>query len=183
MSIKVTGKVLQLNKSYEPDRVIDVMHAVCLVEVRKVAHTVETDDTQVVRTSSGLVYKVPSVIVLKSFVDLRRKRRESGKMRFHIFVRDRFRCQYCAKKFAPFELTLDHIEPRSRGGSDEPENLATSCVPCNQRKGSRTPEEARMPLVATPSALRYGLDRAMFRHYAESRPKWRYYLYLEEKVA
>src|ERR687884_10993 len=71
-----------------------------------------------------------------------------------------------------FELTLDHIIPRSRGGTSDPENLCAACIACNQRKGNRTPDEARMPLLATPSALRYGLDRAVLNHYALSRPEW-----------
>ena len=39
-----------------------------------------------------------------------------------------------------------------------------------------------MPLLASPSALRYGLDRAMLRHYADSRPEWRPYLFLEAEA-
>jgi len=103
----------------------------------------------------------------------------------HIFMRDRYRCQYCGVKFPAFELTLDHITPRSRDGYDEQDNLATACKPCNQRKGARSPEEARMPLIATPSALRYGLDRAMLDHYAESRPEWAPFLFKDvvERVA
>ena len=38
-----------------------------------------------------------------------------------------------------------------------------------------------MPLLATPSALRYGLDRALLRHYAAQRPEWRPYLFLAEE--
>jgi 5-methylcytosine-specific restriction endonuclease McrA len=77
-------------------------------------------------------------------------------------------------------LTLDHILPRSRGGRSVPENLCTACKLCNQRKGDRTPEEARMPLLANPAALRYGLDKAAMYAAAESRPEWRKYLFLED---
>jgi 5-methylcytosine-specific restriction endonuclease McrA len=44
-------------------------------------------------------------------------------------------------------LTLDHIIPQSRRGEDSWENLATSCGPCNVKKGNKTPEEAGMPLL------------------------------------
>lgn len=179
----LSRKVLLLNKAYEPIGVIGMMRAVSLV-FRQRAHVERVDGSRVLHTQHS-EYPVPSVIVLKQYHDLRRKRRESKKYRFHIFVRDKFRCQYCGKKFNQFELTLDHILPKSKAGSEEAENLATSCKPCNQRKGNRTPDEARMPLLATPSALRYGLDRALLQHEAEERPEWRPYLWLDaiEEVA
>ena len=99
--------------------------------------------------------------------------------RLRIFVRDRFRCQYCGQKRAPGELTLDHITPRSREGRSTPENLVTACVACNTRKGSRTPEEARMPLLTPQRPLGYGLEHLLLCHYAESRPAWRKYLDIE----
>jgi hypothetical protein len=103
--------------------------------------------------------------------------------RLRIFVRDRFRCQYCGERRAANQLTLDHITPRSREGRSTPENLATACVTCNTRKGSRTPEEARMPLLTSQRALRVGLDEVLLCHYAESRPAWRKYLYATESDA
>lgn len=174
-------KVLLLNGDYCPEGVIDVVRAFLLVW-KGSAQMVEVDATRVLRTQHS-TFEVPSVIRLVRYHNIRKRRRESGKQRFRIFVRDAFRCQYCAKKFAAADLTLDHIDPRSRGGSDESDNLATSCNPCNQRKGNRTPDEARMPLLATPSALRYGLDRALLKYYAETRPEWKPYLFLGEKAA
>jgi 5-methylcytosine-specific restriction endonuclease McrA len=43
-------------------------------------------------------------------------------------------CAYCDARNLP--LTIDHIQPRSRGGSDRVSNLAIACIPCNQRKGA-----------------------------------------------
>jgi 5-methylcytosine-specific restriction endonuclease McrA len=174
----LTEKVLLLNASYQPEGVIDVVRAFLLVW-KGSAQTVEIDPHRVLRSQHS-THEVPSVIRLVHYVDVRKRRRESGKQRFRIFVRDGFRCQYCAKRLVPAQLTLDHIMPRSRGGTDDPENLAASCIPCNQRKGNRTPDEARMPLLATPSALRYGLDRAMLSHYAQTRTEWRPYLCLDK---
>jgi len=70
--------------------------------------------------------------------------------------------------------------PRSRGGESAPENLCAACFPCNQRKGDRTPEEARMPLLSNPSAFYYGLEKAALYSAAETRPEWRKYLCLAE---
>lgn len=171
-------KVLQVNAAFEPDRIVSMEDAFILV-FKGAAQAVEVCPEFL--HSAWEKFEAPSVIRLVRYVDIRKKRRESGKRRFHIFVRDRFRCQYCSKKFSPQDLTLDHIVPQSRGGSDDPENLVAACIPCNQKKDDLTPVEARMPLLATPSALRFGLDRAVLSHYAESRPEWRPYLCLNEK--
>ena len=68
--------------------------------------------------------------------------------RLRIYVRDKFTCQYCGKRRAD-ELTLDHITPRAQDGHSTPENLVAACVACNNRKGNRTPEQARMPLLTS----------------------------------
>jgi 5-methylcytosine-specific restriction endonuclease McrA len=148
---------------------------------KRTAETVEIDHGFVLR-SPNFVFEVPSVIRLVEYIDIRRRRRESGRARSRIFARDKYRCQYCGQKGTAFTLTLDHIVPRARGGASEPSNMCTACQPCNQRKGDRTPDEARMPLLATPSALRYGLDKAMLQHHAQSRPEWRKYLFLDEEA-
>jgi 5-methylcytosine-specific restriction endonuclease McrA len=49
---------------------------------------------------------------------------------------------------------VDHLLPRSRGGSDTWHNTACACQTCNQHKGSRTPEEAGMPLLWQPDIPR-----------------------------
>lgn len=67
-----------------------------------------------------------------------------------LFRRDRNICLYCGVQFLERELTRDHIIPRWQGGIDKWTNVATACRRCNQRKGGRTPEEARMPLLAVP---------------------------------
>jgi 5-methylcytosine-specific restriction endonuclease McrA len=48
-------------------------------------------------------------------------------------------CHYCGTTRGPFHR--DHVFPRSRGGSDEPENIVIACQSCNSAKGDRTPEE------------------------------------------
>lgn len=62
-------------------------------------------------------------------------------IRSRIFSRDNFTCQYCGARGG--RLECDHIVPLSRGGSDEDDNLATSCKPCNRSKRAKTPAEWR----------------------------------------
>lgn len=55
-------------------------------------------------------------------------------LRFQIFARDGFVCQYCGQRPPDVVLELDHIHPRSKGGDDDPINLVTSCWDCNRGK-------------------------------------------------
>lgn len=70
--------------------------------------------------------------------------------RRNLFARDRNRCQYCGQLFPTSELSIDHVRPRTQGGPDTWENLVCACVKCNSRKGGRTPDQARMKLIAQP---------------------------------
>jgi hypothetical protein len=56
--------------------------------------------------------------------------------RERVFARDQLRCVYCGEVFGAEELTLDHVEPRMRGGDQSEGNLVTACRACNTRKGS-----------------------------------------------
>jgi 5-methylcytosine-specific restriction endonuclease McrA len=67
-----------------------------------------------------------------------------------LFRRDLHVCMYCGLKLQERELTRDHIVPRSRGGRDIWTNVVAACKRCNQRKGNRLPQEARMEMLAIP---------------------------------
>ena len=54
-----------------------------------------------------------------------------------IFERDEYRCVYCGEQFPAEELTLDHVQPRVRGGDRSEGNLVTACRACNTLKGQR----------------------------------------------
>lgn len=61
----------------------------------------------------------------------------SKKTRFEVFKRDGFKCQYCGASAPAAILVIDHVEPFSKGGSDEILNYITACQPCNAGKGDR----------------------------------------------
>ena len=67
-----------------------------------------------------------------------------------LFARDRNLCAYCGKVFDPDLLTREHIMPVCQQGQNTWMNLVTACRSCNHRKGPRTPEQARMPLLYAP---------------------------------
>jgi 5-methylcytosine-specific restriction endonuclease McrA len=174
----LTGRVLLLNFSYEPLGTVGVARAMCLWFRNSV--TIEEYDGDHVLRSPHREFSVPSVIRLRHYVNVRRKRRETAMKRARIYIRDRYRCQYCGEQKAALDLTLDHILPRAQGGATTPQNLVAACVKCNQRKGNRTPEQARMPLLTSQKLLTLGLDRVLLCHYAESRPEWRKYLFMDD---
>ena len=58
----------------------------------------------------------------------------SKKVRFEIFKRDGFKCCYCGETPPSVTLEVDHIEPVSKGGSNDMNNLVTACFSCNRGK-------------------------------------------------
>lgn len=61
----------------------------------------------------------------------------SKRVRFEVFKRDQFICQYCGAHPPIVILHLDHIDPVVAGGSNDIDNLVTACEACNQGKGGR----------------------------------------------
>lgn len=63
--------------------------------------------------------------------------------KLRVWQRDKWRCRYCGEKLLrKAEATVDHVIPRSRGGSNKMSNLVTACVPCNQGKADKLPWDA-----------------------------------------
>jgi 5-methylcytosine-specific restriction endonuclease McrA len=75
------------------------------------------------------------------------------------------------------ELRLDHVIPRSRAGVSALENLVAFCHPCNNRKGSRTPEEAGMKLARQPRPFSLHTSRHLMRLLGKGEDQWRKYLF------
>lgn len=167
---------LLLNMTYEPVGVVSAERAI-LLQVKDRVY-IEEFREEYARTPNT-IWAIPSVIRLKTYQNINEnKRKSSTKKRKKIYIRDRYRCSYCDKKCKEQELTLDHVIPKSRGGADTHDNVVTSCISCNQLKGNRTPEEANMPLLHTPTKLKVGLDKHVMKYYAEMNPDWRTYLFL-----
>ena len=110
------------------------------------AEVLEVDENRVFR-SARRDLPCPLVIRLVRFVHVPRKFRRQVTNTF-LFARDGYRCLYCGRHRVELRgrefLTRDHVIPASRGGGNVWENVVTACSPCNNRKGSRLPEEALM---------------------------------------
>lgn len=173
----LSDRVLLLNQTYEPLGTVSVARAI-IMTFKNTVFVEEWDGGRVLRSAHD-EFPVPSVIRRRIYINVRRRREQSGMRRMRIYIRDKYRCQYCGDKKTAAELTLDHIMPRSRGGDNSPVNIVTACLQCNNRKRDRTPAEARMPLLTSQTALRVKLERVVLCHYAEARAEWRKYLFMD----
>jgi len=72
--------------------------------------------------------------------------------RMTLYARDWHICAYCGDEFSSSQLTIDHVIPKSRGGTNQWTNCVTACRTCNHKKGNRTPEESKMYLLYVPYA-------------------------------
>ena len=135
------SQVLVLNASYEPLNITTWRRATVLMLKGK-AESLEENSNHQIRNN----LKLPTVIRLRYFIKV--PYRELALNRKNILQRDNFSCQYCF--YSGDQLSIDHVIPRSRGGQDTWENVATACISCNIRKGNRTPKEAKMPLKNKP---------------------------------
>ena len=77
------------------------------------------------------------VINVKEVNSMGKRKAISKKMRFEVFKRDKFTCQYCGRSVPDVILHVDHIKPVSKGGTNDIMNLITSCQDCNLGKGAR----------------------------------------------
>jgi 5-methylcytosine-specific restriction endonuclease McrA len=164
--------VLVLNASYEPINVCAARRALVLV-LKGVASAEEHSSSHV--HSSRHTMRLPSVIRLLEYRRIPHQTRALS--RKNILMRDRYTCQYCYKVLPSAELTLDHVVPRSRAGDTTWENLVACCHPCNNRKGSRTPEEAGMRLARLPRPFSLHTSRHLMRLLAKSDSQWKKYLF------
>jgi CRISPR/Cas system Type II protein with McrA/HNH and RuvC-like nuclease domain len=80
-------------------------------------------------------------------------------------------CQYCLKRFSVADLTIDHIIPKSKNGSDEHDNRTLACLGCNQKKASHSPYfKIKNESVKAPSIP------SIFLHVSSIRKEWEKFL-------
>ena len=161
----INSAVLVLNRYYQPVHVTSVKRAFSLLyqgvakaideqyRLYEFADWAALSATKDSITTIDRTIRVPRVLVLGAYDHLPR-----AKVRFsrlNIYARDNDTCQYCAKQLPRSELNLDHVSPRTQGGKTTWENVVCSCVPCNLKKGGRTPEQAGMRLLKKPVRPRW----------------------------
>ena len=91
--------------------------------------------------------------------------------RKNLFARDEHTCQYCGRNEPVQKLSLDHVVPRAHGGATTWENIVCCCLRCNNRKGGRTPKEARMTLLKRPT--KPGVNPLLVQSMEDCQLQWR----------
>lgn len=150
--------MLVLNGSFEPLHFTNARRAITLLLAGK-AESVEPSP-RVVRSTSQ-AFPLPSVIRLAMYIRKPFVERVAFNKK-NILRRDHYTCQYCGRRGD--RLTVDHVLPRSRGGSTTWTNVVAACLRCNLRKGSRTADEAGMLLVRTPAHPQFLFSVHLLRH-------------------
>ncbi len=154
---------LVLNRNWQPVNVATVARALVLLW-NESARVVDPADYQLytwedwsrLRPLDGeqfiqavrLRLRVPEVIVLADYDRL--PTAAVSFSRRNVFKRDHWACQYCGGQPGGEELTIDHVIPRSQGGTSTWANCVLACIACNKRKADRTPQQAGMRLRKEP---------------------------------
>lgn len=148
--------VLQLDITGLPQAWISIEQAAVHVASQAVVWTTGERPLAVLRGGMNAVTGRQSTLEVPPILALR------GQARINLFDlvptfsraklvrRDRHICAYCGERAEWRDLTVDHIQPASRGGPLSWMNTVAACRACNARKADRTPDEARMPLLFTP---------------------------------
>jgi hypothetical protein len=94
-------------------------------------------DDQPALRSAKAEWPIPTIIIVTSKFFRRPKKRKLSLFdlaKIHGYI-----CQYCLNKFSLHDLTVDHVKPKSKGGTDEHENRVLACRKCNTQKASHSP--------------------------------------------
>ncbi|GAX59709.1 endonuclease [Candidatus Scalindua japonica] len=178
-TIALESSVLVLNKFYAAVHVVNAKRAFAML-FKECAEVVSVDEGQYnsydfsswvdvsafkeeyrlpdedryesIKTVS-LEIRVPKIIRLVVYDKLPRANIKFN--RKNIFARDKNRCQYCGRKFSTSELSLDHVIPKTQGGTSNWKNIVCACTNCNKHKGGRRPAEAGMKLICEPIKPKY----------------------------
>ncbi len=160
------SKVLVLNASYEPLNVCSWRRAVVLIFKGK---------AEQIEHNGKVIYKdleVPTVIRLRRYIKAPYK--EIPLTRRNLMYRDHYSCQYCGHKTP--DLTIDHVIPTSRGGTNTWDNVVACCQKCNVKKGNHTPKEASMHLLKHPRVPHGHLYFEVTRLAVSYFPHWQKYI-------
>lgn len=195
MNSTLDSLVLVLNKYFQPIHVIgtkDAMRLICSDKASVVYGDYDVFDLDewevfsqdkeenLIRTPTRK-FVAPEVIRLLDYD--RCARYTINFTRENLFLRDNFQCQYCGSALARREMTVDHVIPQSRQSDfgmtrtqiQAWDNLVVACIPCNSKKGNKTPTEASMSLLNEPSCPKW-LGNVRGIHTRNVRPSWRAYL-------
>ncbi len=142
-----TSRALVLNATYEPLGIVSSRRALLLVFGDKAELVQSTGRTF---RAAHVAAPEPSVVRLARYVRVPHERAVAVNRRT-VFARDDHRCQYCGGQAE----SIDHVVPRSRGGTHSWDNVVACCRRCNTHKEDRLPHEAGLVLRIAPAPPRH----------------------------
>lgn len=149
MSELLGKQVLILNADYRPISYyplsVQSMKKVLKAIFKNKINVIEEYDETI--TLGGTTMHLPKVAILKRYVHTLQTPKFS---RYNVYLRDKFTCQYCGKKFPHSELTFDHCYARCKGGKTNWLNIVTACKECNTKKGCKDIDNKRYKLLSKP---------------------------------
>lgn len=151
LSFKDSTPVLFLSSGYEPMYKSNWKRAISAIFGGR-AEIIEEHDTFKIFTSSGAI-PFPTVVRYTSGVLIGKIRNVPSSPKVtkkNVWLRDNGVCQYCSKKVRLFEATIDHVVPKSKGGTNAWDNVTLACSKCNQKKGSRLLENTNLKILRRP---------------------------------
>ncbi len=160
------ARALLLNATNEALCVVSARRAVVLVLKNKAETVHEAGDAF---RAERCTVEVPSVLRLRRFV-LVPRRAQVPVTRRSVFARDGHRCQYCERAAE----SIDHVVPRSRGGSHTWDNVVACCRRCNSRKQDRLLRDTDLELRRAPAAPHSSVG--LLSSVASIDPIWHRYL-------
>ena len=146
----MSKKDLLLNATYE---------VLSFISEKKVFKLIFKDKAEIISNWEDCIVwgsgqmNFPSVLRLKNYVKINVS--SANFSRNVLIKRDRSTCQYCDKKLAGAQITVDHIIPKSLGGITSFTNCVICCQSCNSKKANNTPEQAKMTLLRKPTHPSY----------------------------
>lgn len=160
--------------SYFPLSVWNWEHTMKAVVEDTVSVVAEYPD--IVVHSPSVAIPLPSVIALRHYVPAPKY---IAFTRFNVFLRDRFRCQYCNTKHSGRDLTFDHVLPRASGGLTTWDNIVAACFGCNSIKDDKHLKPLHPPHKPTAKELLLAQKEFPPNYLHES---WMDYLYWDSPI-
>lgn len=171
-AIQIAGwrRALSLVYSDVADVVDDTYRIYGFEDWQELSEMMEDSPAGFVRTAQHRI-AIPEVIKLKTYDRL--PPMQVKFTRRNIYEHYNYTCCYCNKRFRTEDLNLDHVVPKSRGGTSDWMNVVTACIPCNTKKANKLPEEAKMKLNRPPSRPKWrGPSSLFFRPGIRMRQSW-----------
>ena len=145
--------VLMLSTGFEPLFQTNWRRAITAVFGGR-AEIIETHDYLTIGTTRGAIPFPIKVRFITGIIAAKVKKlgRNAALSKRNLYLRDDGKCQYCNTEVTLKSGTVDHVIPRSKGGTHTWENVVLACTKCNQKKGNKWAAEFRLKLTKIPRA-------------------------------